>query len=225
LERILLHRPKLKYCGNRSFEDWCTVNDSKADFIGVIFAPSKRKVIPEQVKEWMRDWPLSENKKLVGVFVHATVGQIQEVLDSIPLDIIQCHGDETALEVEEIKLRTGKSVWKAIHHDKESINKMKSFKGIADGFVIDTKTVSSWGGTGTSFDWHSIPDYIQEATEQDVICFIAGGVKPSNMRTLVRYQPSGIDISSGIEQGERKQRELINKIEKEVDCYEHNISR
>jgi phosphoribosylanthranilate isomerase len=213
----------LKYCGNRSFQDWCTVTESKADFIGLIFAQSKRKVEPEQVKEWMKEQPLPD-KKLVGVFVRAKLAEIQEVIETVPLDVIQCHGDETPEDVQEVKTNTGKIVWKAIHHDKNSIQKMKSFKGIADGYVIDTKTVNSWGGTGTSFDWDSIPNYLQEAKEQGVICFIAGGVNPSNVSSLVKFEPSGIDISSGIEQGEQKDPEMIKQIEKEVDSYEHHIS-
>jgi phosphoribosylanthranilate isomerase len=199
--------------------------ESNADFIGLIFAPSKRKVDPLLVKEWIYQKSMPIDKKLVGIFVRATPAEIQEVLEIVPLDVIQCHGDETPQEVKEIKTTTGRTMWKAIHHDKDSINIMKSFTGIADGFVIDTKTVNSWGGTGTSFDWESIPDYIEEANEQGVICFIAGGVNPSNISNLVAYQPSGIDISSGIEQAEQKNQEMIKRIEKEVDCYEHNISR
>jgi phosphoribosylanthranilate isomerase len=197
--------------------------ESKADFVGLIFAQSKRRVTPEQVKIWIEKQPLPD-KKLVGVFVRATLAEIQKVLDTVPLDVIQCHGDETPEEVEEIKMNTGCKVWKAIHHSKDSIHKMKAFKGIVDGFVIDTKTVNSWGGTGTSFDWESIPDYLQEAKEQGVICFIAGGVDPSNVSELVTYLPGGIDISSGIEQEEKKDQELIKRIENEVDRYEHNIS-
>jgi phosphoribosylanthranilate isomerase len=61
---------RLKYCGNRSASDLRKSLQSKADYIGLIFADSKRKVEVEAVKQWLRTIELG-NKQLVGVFVNA----------------------------------------------------------------------------------------------------------------------------------------------------------
>jgi phosphoribosylanthranilate isomerase len=220
-----LNRPLLKYCGNRSYEDWCKVIDSKADYIGVIFATSKRRVAAQQVQAWIKNKPVPSNKKLVGIFVNASMTEIQSVIERVPLDIIQCHGNESPEHLSQLKLNTRLTVWKAIHHDEMSLEKMKAFEATADGFVVDTKSAHAWGGTGTSFNWSSVPDYLEEAKKQGVPCFIAGGVCDRNISELLNYQPIGVDLASGIELEEGKNVALIQSIEKEVDHYVNNIPR
>jgi phosphoribosylanthranilate isomerase len=220
-----LTRPLLKFCGNRSFEDWCTVVDSKADVLGIIFAPSKRNVTKEQVKAWLEKKPLPSTKRLAGIFVNENLETIREICEEIPLHIIQCHGLETPDFLKQIKEATGLVVWKAIHHDDTSLEYMKTFQSIADGYVVDTKSPKAWGGTGQSFDWVSIPNYLKEAETQGVPCFIAGGVKVENIKELLEYNPIGIDLASGIEANEQKNKDLIQRIENEVDYYVNdNIS-
>ncbi|MBM6619857.1 phosphoribosylanthranilate isomerase [Bacillus sp. RD4P76] len=220
-----MSKPLLKYCGNRCFEDWCLVMESKADLIGLIFAESKRKVSPETVVKWIDEKPVTEGKKIVGVFVNASLSYIEHVASCVPLDIIQCHGRESIEELCMIKALTKLPVWKAIHHDIHAILCMRNLRGIADGYVIDTKSINSWGGTGESFDWSVIPEYQKEAFVQEVPCLIAGGVNPTNISKLLAHHVDGIDISSGIEYENRKNIERIKLIDKEVDCYVHNLSR
>ncbi|WP_456278549.1 phosphoribosylanthranilate isomerase [Bacillus sp. AK128] len=220
-----MNRPLVKYCGNRSFEDWSKVVESKADVIGVIFAPSKRMVTADHVKAWLEQIPKPSDKKLAGIFVNASIEQIQEVTNQVPLDIVQCHGKETPSFIIELKATTGLAVWKAIHHDEESLEYMKTFQSISDGYVVDTKSTKAWGGTGQSFEWEAIPGYLNEAAAQGVPCFIAGGVKVENIKELLLYNPIGIDLASGIEMNEQKNKDLIKRIEEEVDNYVNNISR
>jgi phosphoribosylanthranilate isomerase len=220
-----LNRPLVKYCGNRRFEDWCRVIESQADVIGVIFAPSKRNVTQDQVKAWVKEKPLPSNKKLAGIFVNASLEQIKEISGGVPLDIIQCHGNEPPQFIQRVKDETGLTVWKAIHHDDQSLEYMKAFRTIADGYVVDTKSPKAWGGTGLSFDWAAIPSYLKEAKSQGVPCFIAGGVKVDNIKELLQFNPIGIDLASGIEIDEQKNKDLIKRMEEEVDYYVTNISR
>lgn len=216
--------PLIKYCGNRSFEDWCLVLDSKANYIGLIFAESKRKVTPKEVKKWIEYKPIPKGKHLVGVFVNASLSYIQQVIKLIPLDIIQCHGYESRDFIKSIKITTGLSVWKAVHHNENSFLEMKNLKGTVDGFIIDTKSKGAWGGTGIAFDWRVIPEYQKIAKEQGVPCFIAGGVNPTNVQKLLFYHVDGIDISSGIESEVQKCSEKIKRIELEVENFVHNLS-
>ncbi|MFD1738546.1 phosphoribosylanthranilate isomerase [Bacillus salitolerans] len=219
-----MYRPLLKYCGNRSFADWKTVMSSSCDYVGLIFAESKRKVTSSEVKKWIEKQPVVNAKKIVGVFVNESVENIVRVAEEVPLDVIQCHGKEPPLLLKELKTRTKKEVWKVIHHGEHSLSEMKLFHGVADGYVIDSKQKGKWGGTGISFDWSHIPSYINEASAQAVPCWIAGGVNANNIHSLLNYEPFGIDIASGIEEKERKDETIIRTIEKRVYNCANNVS-
>lgn len=210
--------PKLKYCGNRSFGDFRITAASRADFIGVIFAKeSKRQVDAHDVSLWLKKVQLEE-KKLVGVFVNPTVNDILEVLVKIKLDIIQLHGHESTQHMLHIKETIPHiPLWKVIHHSEGGYKTMKSFNGVADSYIIDTKKGKQLGGTGKVFDWSYVPEYVQEAHRQGVPCFIAGGIKPENITQLLRYHPDGIDLSSGIEKNDQKSIDLIHALEQRVD--------
>jgi phosphoribosylanthranilate isomerase len=220
-----LVKPLLKFCGNRSIEDWKMVIESKCDYIGLIFAKSKRRVTPKEVLDWLENYPKPKDKKLVGVFVNASSEDIRSVCDEVPLDIIQCHGNESPSQLQYLKEETQKEIWKVIHHLPESINLMKTYNGIADAYLIDSKHKGAWGGTGKAFDWMFIPKYMEEAGEQSVPCWIAGGVNTNNISSLLRYHPFGIDIASGIEIEEKKNRQLITTIEEKVLKNDYNLSR
>ncbi|MBA2870182.1 phosphoribosylanthranilate isomerase [Anoxybacillus calidus] len=209
----------LKYCGHRSLQDLQTSADSRAHYLGLIFAQSKRQVQPSEVKEWIKIVKLNK-KKLVGVFVNASVSEIAHIAKEVPLSIIQCHGKETPEQIIQIKKATRLSVWKVIHHSEEALEQMKRFNGIADGYIIDSQVKGEWGGTGISFNWEFVPSYLLEAERQGVRCLIAGGVHPDNIEELLRYKPHGIDISSGIEDGEQKNKRKIQFIEEKVEKYE-----
>jgi phosphoribosylanthranilate isomerase len=209
----------LKYCGHRSLKDLQTSAGSRAHYLGLIFAQSKRQVQPRDVKEWLKTVPLN-GKKLVGVFVNASASEIAHIVKEVPLSIIQCHGKETPEQIIQIKNAARLPVWKAIHHSGEALEQMKRFTGIADGYIIDSNVKGEWGGTGISFNWEFVPSYLLEAERQGVRCFIAGGVHPDNIEELLRYKPHGIDISSGIEDGDQKNKRKILLIEEKVGKYE-----
>lgn len=189
----------LKLCGNHSLQDIMLSVNSGVPFIGIVFAESKRKVDPVQCGEWLKQIEKGKEQKYVGVFVNPTLQEISHVLSFVPLDIIQFHGNESPEEIIEIKMATGLPVWKAIHHNQNGLNKMRSYNRVVDGYVIDSKIKGAWGGTGATFDWESIPSYNQEAERQGVQCLIAGGITPNNIEEILAFSPQGIDISSGIE--------------------------
>lgn len=209
--------PQIKYCGNHSLHDLQVTTNSKADYLGIVFArESKRCVTAEQAAGWLNQQPLNDRQKLVGLFVNATAEEIQFVLKQVPLDFIQCHGVETPETVKKIGEETGLPVWKAIHHDENALELMKSYKGAVQGFVVDCKVKGQWGGTGKSFDWSAVPKYTDEARRQGVPCFIAGGVRAENVTALLRYQPEGIDLSSGIEINGEKDETEIRRLEERL---------
>ncbi len=209
----------LKLCGNHSLQDLRLSVNSGAPYIGIVFAESKRKVDPALCGEWLKQIEKDKEQKYVGVFVNPTLQEISYVLSHVPLDIIQFHGNESPAEIIEIKLSTGLTVWKAIHHNQNGITKMKSFNRVVDGYVIDSKVKGAWGGTGASFDWESIPAYNKEAERQGVQCLIAGGITPQNVKEILTYSPQGIDISSGIETNGSKDGNKIQLIKERLKNY------
>ncbi|MGP3561769.1 phosphoribosylanthranilate isomerase [Geobacillus sp. BK01] len=206
---------RLKYCGNRSADDVQIALASGADYLGFIFAESKRRVSPAEVKRWLASAPLG-GKQLVGVFVNAAAEQIAAVAAAVPLHIIQCHGRETPAELQAVKEVTGLPAWKAIHHGSGALDAMRQYAGIVDGYVVDSRVAGAWGGTGVSFDWEAVPRYLEEAARQGVPCFIAGGITPDNVERLLAYRPTGIDISSGIETDGRKDPAKMKQIEAKI---------
>lgn len=214
-------RPVLKYCGNRSLEDVRTTLASSADFIGFIFTKkSRRTVSAEQVKNWLHVLTVPVEKKIVGVFADDSAETIEKVVRTVPLDVIQLHGHERPEDVLSIRAITRRPVWKALHHDREALARLRTYEGSANGYVIDTKVKGALGGTGVSFDWDRVPDYMEEAARQHVLCLIAGGVGPGNIQELLSKHPAGIDIASGIEHRARKDSGLIHQIEEKVQAYE-----
>lgn len=208
--------PKLKYCGIRSFEDLKIVSQSKANYIGFIFADSKRRVKPVEVKKWLEHVDVS-NKKLVAVFVNPTTEELQDVINEIPVDVIQFHGNESVDLLKKTKQQfDGIVIWKALHHHENTLNQMAEFIEVVDGFVIDSRTKGAWGGTGVSFDWNSAPKYITFSLKHNTECFIAGGVNEDNISRLLELNPQGIDLSSGIEEDDKKSAKKIQQIEERM---------
>lgn len=195
---------KLKLCGNQSLQDVKLSVSSGADFIGIIFGESKRKVDPVQCGKWLRQIEKGHAQKYVGVFVNQSLEEVLEVLRHVSLDIIQFHGNESPEKIKEITTATKLPAWKAIHHSPGGVSLMKAYQQVVSGYVIDSKVTGAWGGTGQQFDWEVIPAYKQEAERQGVECLIAGGITPDNVDRILTYMPHGIDISSGIETNRQK---------------------
>lgn len=209
----------LKYCGNKSLEDLLVTTNSNAHYIGFIFAGSKRQVCVDELSEWLSQVDIKD-KKLVGVFVNATAEEIATIVSKVPLSIIQCHGNESVDVILDIKTKVNLPVWKAIHHQENALKIMQSLSGIVDGYIVDSRVKGMWGGTGVSFDWSAVPNYLEEAKRQGVLCFIAGGVSSKNVDGLLKHCPQGIDLSSGIELNNVKDKQLVDQLEERVGIYE-----
>ncbi|RSL33456.1 phosphoribosylanthranilate isomerase [Salibacterium salarium] len=207
--------PFLKLCGLHSQEDVKVASYSSADFVGFVMAESKRQVKPEEAESWLRKHPL-DGKKTVTLFVNAPLSDIQTAVNQLSPDIIQCHGTESIEDILKIKQATGKLVWKAIPHDDRSLDKMKAYADVVDGFVIDAKVKDAWGGTGRSFDWSHVPKYVSFGEDKQLPVLIAGGIAPENVDHLMPHGPWGIDLSSGIEKDGKKDIDRLMELEKRL---------
>ncbi|AKO93960.1 phosphoribosylanthranilate isomerase [Priestia filamentosa] len=203
---------KIKYCGVKNDREWKLVTESMCDYVGFIFtSKSKRYVSPEDVEKWA-----VSSKKRVGVFVNEQLSIIEKVVKKAKLDVVQCHGEETKEDLFRIKEATGKEIWKALPHDRDTEENMILYSEAVDGFVIDAKVKGSFGGTGTTFDWSAIPKYTNKAEDLQKLCFIAGGIRPGNIEDLLTYSPQAVDISSGIEENGKKTKTLMRELERKM---------
>nr|WP_240948541.1 phosphoribosylanthranilate isomerase [Bacillus sp. RO1] len=214
----------MKFCGNKSLEDYEASLQTDADYLGFVFARSKRQVKPEQVADWLASVP-PRNKRLVGIFVNQTKEEILHAVRTVPLDVVQCHGDEDLTLIKELKAESEVDIWKVIHHEDEStVEKLKPFLGTIDGFVVDKKVGNQYGGTGISFNWEHIPLYEKVSYENNIPYLIAGGINEGTLPELFPYSPQGIDLSSGIEENFAKSKEKMNLIESMVRKHDNSTN-
>lgn len=188
----------VKICGITTEEAAIAAVESNADFIGFVFAESKREIAPAVAAEIARSIPRSIKK--VGVFVNETVEHMRGIAEIVGLDMIQLHGDEPA----EVANQLPYEIIKAFPAEKETFVKMKDYP--YDYFLLDTPSKKSRGGNGNIFDWKLL-----EALELDRSKMIlAGGLTPENVRTAIEeVHPFAVDVSSGVETEGTKDLEKI----------------
>lgn len=215
---------KLKICGNHSAHDVKVSFQSDAQYIGFVFAASKRQVQPEHVQQWLHHYPLKERKQIVGVFVNEDIDMIERAVNIAPLDVVQLHGTESPEFVTQVKARCDVGVWKVIHHADDALHTMEQYSKLVDGYLIDNKTDKAWGGTGTTFNWTYVPNYIEKAHHYNKLCFIAGGINPTNVNELIKFKPDGIDLASGVETELKKDKQKIMQLQECIDSYVDNIT-
>jgi len=178
--------PKVKICGLSRSCDIEAVNIEKPDYIGFVFAESKRKVTPEQAAELKKT--LSPEILAVGVFVNEPIENILTLLKNSVIDIIQLHGMENEQYIKELKLLTKAPIIKAVSvHSKGDAQKWGNTS--ADYLLLDHKS----GGTGQTFEW----DLIGKVSKP---YFLAGGLNIENINeAIVKTTPFAVDVSSGVE--------------------------
>ena len=205
-------RPLVKICGLKEEATIRGMEGLPVDLIGFVFAPSKRQVTAEraaQLAAAARAVGMGGGvpPRLVGVFVNPTGDEIGRVLDEVPLDVIQLHGQETPDFCREVKEKFHKEIWKALPAEgAPGPARLDGYAGSASVILLDT----AGGGTGRTFRWELIPPYLERARRLGLKLFVAGGLTPDNVTELLsRYRPDGLDISSGVETDGAKD---LNKI-------------
>ncbi len=183
-------RTRIKICGITRPEDALAVAEAGGDAIGLVFyAPSPRNVSIEQAQAIVAALPPFVT--VVGLFVNATDNELREVIDAVPLGLLQFHGDEPAglcggYEIPYIKalrMVPGLDVaaTAALYHD-------------AQGILLDAYRPGVAGGTGEVFDWETVP----EGLKKPII--LAGGLTPTNVsEAIAQVHPYAVDVSGGVE--------------------------
>lgn len=182
---------KVKICGLSTVEAVETAVLAGADYIGFVFAASKRQVSLEQAQELAKR--VTGKTKIVGVFVSPSLEDLEQAIGRVPLDMVQIHGtfDEALIPLISVP------VIRAIQlSDQEA-----QVTSQADYLLFDAPVA----GSGQTFDWGLLKD---QKIQQDF--FIAGGLTVDNVRQAREtFQPYAVDVSSGVETDGRKDIEKI----------------
>lgn len=217
------YTPKVKMCGISKVETIPAVVEAKPDYMGLVFAPSKRQVTVDQAKTLVEELhrgyaqkygsdtehDKTDTIKTVGVFVNETVDNLVTIANEANLDAVQLHGDEDETFIQSLKERTNVEVWKAIQI-RTAADTEKWIDSSADMLLFDAYHKDERGGTGEVFDWSSL-----DAFERPFM--LAGGIDSTNVARAIRtVRPYGIDISSGIETNGMKDDKKITAFTKIV---------
>ena len=210
------YTPKVKMCGISKVETISAVVESKPDYMGLVFAPSKRQVTVDQAKTLVEELHKQYTKrynngteqsnndeiKTVGVFVNETLDNLVTIAKETNLDAVQLHGDEDEAFIQSLKERTNVEVWKAVQI-RSAVDAETWIDSSADMLLFDAYHKDERGGTGEVFDWSCLDEFERPF-------MLAGGIDCTNVARAIRtVRPYGIDISSGIETAGVKDDEKI----------------
>ena len=213
--RQIQSRTRAKICGITRAQDIQAAVSAGADAIGLVFfPPSPRHVTIENAQELANLVP--PYVQLVGLFVNASAQEIQTVLDSVPLDVLQLHGDETPEQCQEIARHCKRRWYKAIQvkPDLDVVAEIQKYQAAgASAVLLDAWHPELKGGTGHQFDWSKFP-------KLDIPLILAGGLNPDNIAEAIELtEPFAVDVSGGVEaQKGIKDQRLIKKFMQGVHC-------
>ena len=217
------YTPKVKMCGISKVETIPAVVEAKPDYMGLVFAPSKRQVTVDQAKTLVEELHKQYTKrynngaeqsnndeiKTVGIFVNETLENLVTIAKEINLDAVQLHGDEDEAFIQSLKERTNVEVWKAVQI-RSAADAEAWIDSSADMLLFDAYHKDERGGTGEVFDWSCLDEFERPF-------MLAGGIDSTNVARAIRTVRSyGIDISSGIETDGVKDNEKITAFTKLV---------
>ena len=195
---------KVKICGLSNIEAVKTAVSAGADYIGFVFAPSKRQVTLEQAAELAKFIPSHIQK--VGVFVSPGRAELLEAVDKVGLDFVQVHGQVVDKLFENLPCASIQAV--QVDGNGHVPNSQ------ADYLLFDAPVA----GSGQTFDWGRL-----DTTELAQPFFIAGGLNEDNVaRAIQHFSPFAVDVSSGVETDGQKDHEKIRRF---IERAKNGISR
>lgn len=185
------HRTRVKICGITRVEDALEAARAGADAIGLVFAPSPRRVEVPQATLLRRALPPFVAS--VALFVNPSREEVERVIAEVQPDWLQFHGEETPdfcaafarPYFKAARVRPGLNLveYAALHAD-------------AGGLLLDAWSAEAHGGTGHRFDWGLIPAGLPKPV------ILAGGLEAGNVAEAIRrVRPWAVDVSSGVEAG------------------------
>ena len=192
---------KIKICGLKRLEDIEIANRYRPDYIGFVFAQSKRQVTHDLARR-LKD-NLDPDITAVGVFVDSTAEEILELYDDGTIDMVQLHGSDSEEFILNLKEKTNCKL--------KIIKAIEMYDGIDiteyDDSNADYLLFESGRGSGKTFDWN----LIRKNLKKDF--FIAGGLTSQNINEAIdQFNPYAVDLSSSLEVNGFKDENKIREI-------------
>ncbi|ACV58681.1 phosphoribosylanthranilate isomerase [Alicyclobacillus acidocaldarius] len=222
--------PLLKICGLRPGDDLSFLRHPAVTHVGVVMVPaSRRYVSPDEAGDLVRTAKrLRPDVTTVAVVSGGSREEIGEGARRAGVDVVQLHGGEPRDVAERLR-EAGFRVWRAVAFDPGDdvtsfLDTLRSHASSADAILFDAKPPSDakpgvTGGHGRAFDWDRLAE-MARAFSFD--WWVAGGITPENVRDLLRrVRPVGIDVSSGVEVGGRKDVRRIDQLIQAMEAWGH----
>ena len=192
---------KIKFCGIQPTTDLPFINQLAPDYIGMVFAQNSRRFVTIAQARQINEI-LNPSIKKVGVFVNAPEELIRQIVAEKLIDFIQLHGQEDELTIQHYQMTFHLPIIKAFSIQTPQ-DVLEASQSTADYLLFDYQQA----GSGQSFDWR----LIQQVNRP---YFLAGGIKPENLKAALAFKPYAIDLSSGIESNGVKNNQKMQTIMK-----------
>lgn len=192
-EQVRRYNISVKVCGMRDAENIREVEALGIDLMGFIFWPKSSRYVSE------RPAYMPQTAKRVGVFVNEDIKQVKRIAEEYSLDVIQLHGSESPDYIRQLGSVCGDTIAtvKAFNiATATDLDATKSYEGIVDYFLFDTKTPIP-GGSGVQFDWGVLADYVGQTP-----FLLSGGIGPDDAERVCAFSHPkciGIDLNSRFE--------------------------
>lgn len=203
------HRTRIKICGITRVQDAECAADAGADAIGLVFhEPSPRCVDLDRARRIVAGLPAFVST--VGLFVNAEAAAVRRVLEAVPLDLLQFHGDEDEAYCRSFSRPYMKAL--RVRGEEDLAEALKGYPSAA-ALLLDSWHRDLAGGTGEAFDWARVPRH------REARLVLAGGLHPGNVRAAIAaVKPYAVDVSTGVEEAPgRKSAEKIQAFAEAVN--------
>ncbi len=178
----------IKICGLTRIEDVEAAVSSGADAIGFVFTASPRRISAEAAVQLSSGVPSGVLR--VGLFLNQDKSEIDRVLNTVALDVLQFHGNESEQQCDTYGLPWLKAV---AMENAQSVSQAEHDYPSAMGLLLDSHGTGKRGGSGKVFDWS-----LSAPVSKPV--WLAGGLNPDNVAAAIRtVRPYAVDVSSGVE--------------------------
>lgn len=188
----------VKVCGLTDLPALDAALSGGAAYVGFVFFPaSPRVLVPARAALLAAAVP--PTTKRIGVIVDADDATLQDILASVDLDMLQCHGTKSPARVSEIRAQFRRPVIKAIAvASEEDVLAAHPYEDVADMLLFDGRpppTASRPGGNATSFEWSLL-----RSRHWHRPWILAGGLSVDNLATAVAESGARtVNVSSSLE--------------------------
>ena len=189
----------IKFCGLTRPADAAIAAELGASHVGVVFAPSARKISFATARKVFD--AAGPSLQHVGVFADAPAQEVAEIAKEVRLDVVQLHQEIDDGFIDQLRKSFAGDIWPVIgvEYARKAIKQVENMPIRSNGIVLDTAIKGKSGGTGKTFDWAALAPLM--AREPRVTALIvAGGLTPLNVAAAISaFGPDIVDVSSGVE--------------------------